>query len=390
MTETIFYESTDILEFQATVLNCRRAGDAYLLELDRTAFFPEQGGQYADRGTLTCPDKTVLEVLDVSINEGIILHRTAQAVAPGTIVYGSVDGADRFDKMQQHTGEHIVSGIIHRIHGLNNVGFHLGPDHVTMDYDGYLAPEELSQVEMLANEAVWQNLPVQILYPSDEELSSMSYRSKIEIEGRVRIVSIPGIDVCACCAPHTKTTGEIGLIRIADSERYKGGVRITLLCGRRALQADKFAWELASKASKHLSVKPEGVLRAIAHLQEVQQNLTVALNNTRRRLLDTRLNTLDPGSSPHLIFEDELDNRIMQNAVNTMMERFDGYCAVFSFSGSEEYRFVAGSRNLDCRELAAGLRTVLKAKGGGSARMIQGTIPAAEQEIKEYFMQMNA
>ena len=173
---------------------------------------------------------------DVQEIDGKIIHYTDGPLVEGTEVEGCIDWTERFSKMQQHTGEHIVSGLIHKIYGYHNVGFHLGTDSVTLDFNGVVPKEKLHEIEQLANEAVAKNLPVQVLYPTDEELSKISYRSKIEIEGQVRIVVIDGYDVCACCAPHVKQTGEIGLIKLVGMQNYKGGVRISMLCGFRALE----------------------------------------------------------------------------------------------------------------------------------------------------------
>ena len=208
-TVKLFYQDSHLKEFEAQVVSSRECGDCFETELDRTAFFPEGGGQYADTGTIGG-----VRVLDVQEKDGRVLHITDAPLIPGEKVTGRIDWAERFMKMQQHTGEHIVSGLVHARFGYNNVGFHLGREDCTMDFDGEITPEELREIEKKANRAVWENLEVQVLYPSEEELAEIDYRSKIEIEGKVRIVVIPGYDVCACCAPHVKRTGEIGLIKL--------------------------------------------------------------------------------------------------------------------------------------------------------------------------------
>ncbi len=210
------------------------------IALDGTVFYPEGGGQPADRGTLTLPDGTVLRVSDVHEQAGIIWHTVdvlPAAAAPGAAVAGCIDWDWRFDKMQQHTGEHILSGILHQMFGAENVGFHVGTEVVRMDTSVPISPEGLRQAELAANRIVWQDVPVLISYPTREELAALVYRSKKEIEGQVRIVTIPGADVCACCGTHTRTTGQVGQIKILASENYKGGVRLSVVCGARALAA---------------------------------------------------------------------------------------------------------------------------------------------------------
>ena len=211
MTDKLFYQDSHLNKFEAEVISCEPVeGEEgrYEIVLDQTAFFPEGGGQYADHGSLGGA-----EVLDVQERDGRVFHITDHPLEPGMQVEGRLDWEERFMKMQQHTGEHIVSGLVHGRFGYNNVGFHLGSEDCTMDFSGEITREELREIEVEANRAVWKNLEVQVLYPSPEEAGKMEYRSKIEIEGQIRIVVIPGYDVCACCAPHVKRTGEIGMIK---------------------------------------------------------------------------------------------------------------------------------------------------------------------------------
>ena len=290
MTEKLFYKDSHLSKFDAEVLSCVRAkrqqvkdsfgrldgkaGEYYEIELDRTAFFPEGGGQYADTGVLymadddTCGlDETArkkVQVLDVRERNGRIFHITDGFIEAKTAVKGSIDWEERFMKMQQHTGEHIVSGLIHAAYGYNNVGFHLGSEDCTMDFDGEITEEELRRIEAEANKAVWKNLKVFTHYPKKEELSQIEYRSKIEIEGQVRIIEIPGYDCCACCAPHVTYTGEIGLIKLGQAQRYKGGVRITMLCGVRAFSDYVRKEAQAKEISRLLCAKENEIADAVS------------------------------------------------------------------------------------------------------------------------------
>ena len=221
MTEKLYYQDSYLSEFEAEVLSCVPKGNKYEVVLSRTAFFPEGGGQTADTGVLVSGQQRI-QVLDVQEKDGVVLHETDGLLEAGAVVQGELNFQERFLKMQEHTGEHIISGIVHRRFGYQNVGFHLGKEEVTMDYDGPLTEEELRQIEYEANRAVAENIPIVILEPSKEELPHIFYRSKMEIEGQVRIVQIPGYDSCACCAPHVKTTGSVGMIKITGAIRYKG------------------------------------------------------------------------------------------------------------------------------------------------------------------------
>ena len=231
-TRKIYYEDVHQTDFTAVVTECVPAKEEgyYLIVLDASAFFPEEGGQSADKGTLNGQ-----EVLDVSIKQGILYHKMTCELPTGTEVTGHVDWNRRFDFMQQHSGEHMISGLLHSHFGLENVGFHLSDREVTLDMNGEVSLEQLRLIEQEANAYVWKNLPVNISWPTAEKLVNLNYRSKLALTENVRIVEIPGVDLCACCAPHVDTTGQIGLIKIVNVQSHRGGVRINILCGGRAL-----------------------------------------------------------------------------------------------------------------------------------------------------------
>ena len=287
MTEKLFYRDSHLREFTAVVTACRPCAkdgeggcaELYEVELDRTAFFPEGGGQYSDKGVLGG-----VRVADVQEKDAHIFHITEAPLEPGAQVKGEIDWEERFMKMQQHTGEHIVSGLVHGRFGYNNVGFHLGSEDCTMDFDGELSAEEILEIEQEANRAVWKNLEVQVLYPSEDELEKIDYRSKIEIEGQVRIVVIPGYDVCACCAPHVERTGEIGVIKLTNVQRYKGGARVTMLCGIRALQDYERKQQEAGKISAMLCARENEIGEAVARLWEERSYLKNEIADRERKL----------------------------------------------------------------------------------------------------------
>ena len=305
MTEKLFYQDSHLAEFEAKVLSCMpvtpdilpgRSG-GYAAELDRTAFFPEGGGQYADTGVLGG-----VRVTDVQEKDGRILHLLERPLEPGSCVKGCIDWEERFMKMQQHSGEHIVSGLVHSTFGYDNVGFHLGSEDCTMDFNGELTKEQLVQIEQEANRAVWKNLEIQTLYPSKEELAGMEYRSKIEIEGQVRIIVVPGYDVCACCAPHVSHTGEIGLIKLTHVQRYKGGARVTMLCGGRALQDYETKQEQAGQISALLCAKENEIAEAVRHLRDEADSLKYELGEKEKKLIAAKAEMIPKDGGPVCVY----------------------------------------------------------------------------------------
>lgn len=377
----LFYENLNITDFTATVVSCEPTEDGkqYRILLDATAFFPEEGGQSADKGTLN-----ELPVLDVQIKNDLIYHYLSEPIEPGTTVTGHVDWEQRFDFMQQHSGEHIVSGLVHGRFGYNNVGFHLSVNEVTLDFDGELTPAQVREIELRANEIVYQNLPVEISYPSKEELNNLSYRSKIEIDGQVRIVTIPGVDVCACCAPHVAQTGAIGIIKITNCQSHRGGVRLNILCGKRALEDYNKKQDSVSAVSVALSAKQDLIADAVLKVKEDMLRQQERINTLQAQLLALNVSTLPAPSEAEnaILFVDRMDTIAIRNTVNELVERYNGFCAVFSGDEENAYQFIVGSKTKDCKELAQTFRNELGAKCGGNTPMIQGSMTATKERIK--------
>lgn len=388
MTEKIYDANPHTLDFTATVLSCKKEekSEQYAVVLDRTAFFPEEGGQGPDKGFLNSQP-----VLFVSIDKkNTITHLLPCPFPEGSTVTGHVDWAQRFDYMQQHTGEHILSGLVHKHFGYNNVGFHLGTEETTLDFDGSLTAEDIRRIEKLANEAVTANLPVNISFPSKEALAALTYRSKIALTDSVRIVEIPGIDICACCAPHVEKTGEIGMIKITDFQTHRGGVRITILCGSRALLHYTQKQDAVTAVSTLLSAKPDLIAEAVSRLKEENQSQKKRINELQAKLLECRLSSLPaPEVSPHaVLFEDNLDTKAMRNAVNTLAAAYAGYSGIFAGNDTDGYQFIIGSEKADCTQAAALLREKLHAKCGGSPAMIQGSVAALQKQIAEVLLSL--
>lgn len=375
----LFDEDSETVQFEAVVLSCEEDGEYYRVVLNQTAFFPEGGGQGSDIGTLG--DIAVEKVIE---EDQVIYHLTREAIWEGETVSGLVDWKNRFETMQQHTGEHIVSGIVHDRFGYNNVGFHLSHDYTTMDYDGPLNQQQIDKIEQLANEAVAKDIPVKAWYPSPEELEEIDYRSKKEIEGAVRIVKIPGYDICACCAPHVKRTGQIGLIRIKSWMHYKGGVRLTLLCGFRALADYRALSGAVGRICTLLSAKQENAAEAVERIY--QEGLQSRQENglLKQEILHHAAAALPAGDNV-CFFHPYLDGKNMHRIFNELIEDHAGLCGCFAGSDEEGYRYVLGSKTADARKAGAAMNEVLHGNGGGSAQMVQGKLACTRQEIEDYF-----
>ncbi len=411
MTEKLFYQNSHMQTFHAKVVECIPDGEQYHVILDRTVFFPEGGGQYADTGWLemrpqfpaepeTVTDESFtsadeissnmggqdisekIRVVDVQESDEKIRHITNIPVPVGCLVSGTIDWPERFMKMQQHTGEHIVSGLVHRIFGYDNVGFHLGSEDCTMDFNGEITREELREIEYKANEAVVKNLEIQVSYPTKEELLALDYRSKIGIEGQVRIVTVPGYDVCACCAPHVDRTGEIGMVKLTNVQRYKGGVRVTMLCGFRAL-ADYGKKSVSVKQiCAALCAKEDETAQAVDYLKEECGQLKLRLAQQQKEMLKYKARETDGQGDAACLFEPELEGESPRLLMNLVLERGHALCAVFCGSTEEGYRYVIGSKSLDMRKLSKEMNTAFSGRGGGKPEMAQGALKGAEEEIK--------
>ena len=384
MTEKLFYQDSRIRKFTARVESCRETEkNQYEVVLDRTAFFPEEGGQYADSGKLFQGEQEI-PVLDVQEKNGILIHYTEKALQEGTEITGEIDYEERFSKMQQHTGEHIVSGIVHRRFGYNNVGFHLGNEEVTMDFDGMLTMEQIREIEREANEAVAANVEIQVLYPTKEELKDIAYRSKMEIEGQVRIVRIPGWDTCACCAPHVTATGEIGIIKLTGAIKYKGGMRVSMLCGFRALEDYNRKEESVIAISRKLSAKPETIVEAVERLEKEIQAGKEKIIRLQEQYIKGILAGVKPEDTCVLLFEEELDPAAMRSFVNDAMEITTGICGVFIGNEEEGYRYVLGSKEQNINAIAKEMNQAFNGRGGGKPPMVQGSLKAAKENIEEF------
>ena len=375
MTEKLFDTDPYNTDFIARVTE---VADDYII-LDRTLFFPEEGGQTCDRGTISFDGRDI--ALDsVSVSGDDILHHikgASRIFSTGDMIKGHIDWAHRFDNMQNHTGEHIFSGIIHSRKGYDNVGFSLTETTCQMDYNGPLTDQEISEAELYANQIIWQNLPVECRYPSACELKDMDYRSKKELSGPIRIVTIPSVDVCACCAPHVGFTSEVGILKVISHMNYKGGSRLYIACGKRAYLDYTRSFDSLTRIGHMFSTGRSEAAGAVERLCSKNRQLSSQLNEA----LSAELKRQISSSSDNVIFTSVTDRNILTDAFNLLKESRSGTCYIFSRKSDNEYSFLAGGTDIDARTLLPPLKAI-GARGGGKALMIQGSVCKDAEAIR--------
>ena len=382
MTERLYYEDSHLFDFTATVLKCERDGEIWKTVLDRTAFFPEGGGQPGDQGTLGG-----VRVVDTHEKNGEVIHFCEAPLPEWEAVSGAVDRELRLGRMQNHSGEHIFSGTAHRLFGCSNVGFHMGEDGMTLDFDCEMDAEQVRRIETLANEAVRENLPVKVWYPTPEELKALEYRSKKELEGAVRIVEIPGVDRCACCAPHVYRTGEIGMIKVLSFERHRGGVRLNLVCGMQALEDYRTRQQSVAEISALLSAKRDEVTAAVQRILQEKEAMKEKNAALAMELIRFKAEQEAETDGSICLFEAIPDEIAMRELTNLLMEKCGGLAAVF-FPGEEgAFRYIIGSRTRDLRKEAKAINAGIGGRGGGRPEMIQGSARESEETIRRFILQ---
>lgn len=377
----LFYRDEYAREFDAEVISCQKGKKGYEVVLSDTAFYPEGGGQPADRGTLG-----QVNVLDVKRRNGEILHITDAPLEPGMTVHGVLDWERRFDHMQQHSGEHILSGVVHAQFGYDNVGFHMNDEVVTVDFNGPITWEEAMELEDKVNAYIWTDAESRELYPSEEELKAMDYRSKIELKGKVRLVEYPGADLCACCGTHVAHTGEIGLMKILSVSRHKDGVRMEMLFGGRAMKDYDRKHLLNTEFSCRLSAKPyetgEGLQRVLDEMNAMKFRMQ-AMNERYYAMRATSI----PVGEPVIFFNEPgmsmveirkfCDYLISTGKVKTAM--------IISPKDKESVNYVMGSADLNMRDVGKLLNEELHGRGGGRPEMVQGSFQAEAEAVEQAF-----
>ncbi|MBQ6858165.1 MAG: alanyl-tRNA editing protein [Clostridia bacterium] len=372
MTIRLYNQDSELLAFSACVTGCREKDGKYLITLDRTAFFPEGGGQGADHGTLGG-----VQVIDCHEVNGEVVHTTDGPLEPGSEVEGRVDAQRRLDMMQQHSGEHIFSGIVCRLFGYDNVGFHIGSEAVTMDFSGPLTQEDIARVERLANAVVWQNVEITTLLPDAQSLAAMEYRSKKALEGEVRIVQIPGADICACCGTHVKRTGSIGQIKVIGWQKYKSGVRVSILCGRRALEEENVLMEQARRSSVAMSCRQHEIAGSVERLLAERDHLRAQTDALGMRIFDM-LSAQEQANAVRMVACDVLSPGAVRKVAGHLAA--GARLALVLVPREDGWNFAMSSQTEDVRPMTKALCAAFGGKGGGPKDMTQGVLAGGTQE----------
>lgn len=378
-TRKLYYEDPHMDRFSATVLSCQAVKQGFEILLDATAFYPEGGGQAADTGTLGG-----VRVLDTREREESVVHLCDGALEVGAMAEGILDYEARFIRMQQHSGEHIVSGIVSRRYGYHNVGFHMGSGIITIDFDGVIPVEDLPDIEAEANSAVWKNLPVKCWVPSPEELPTVTYRAKRVLPWPVRIVQIPGFDSCACCGTHVKATGEIGIIKLFSAMGFRGGTRMEMSCGIRALEILNHAYEQNRLVSQAFSAKISETGAAAQRMNEVLAQQKYRLVGLEKQIF-AGIAASYAGQGDVVHFEGDLDNTAVRELADAIADTCGGMAAVFSGSDETGYAFCLVTREGDLRSFCKDMTKALNGRGGGKPQFQQGRVQAKKADIRGFF-----
>ncbi len=380
MDQQLYYQPGPVLEFGAEVTACRQTEKGWQTVLSRTAFYPEGGGQPGDRGVLLCGDREI-PVEDVREKDGEIIHLTAEALKEGAAVRGKVDAGRRRDLTQQHSGEHILSGLICRAFSCDNVGFHISDDYVTIDYNVPISREQLIPLEQEANRLIRADLPVNICFPAPEELETLQYRSKKALTGSVRIVEFPGADICACCGTHVARTGEIGLIKVIRADAHRGGVRILMASGKRAYDYAAAVAEENRKISVLLAAEPLETASAAEHLKEECRRKQEKLAALEQRFIAAKCSPL-VGAGNVLLVEKGLDTEEARRLQSAVMDVCGGLAGVVSET-ERGCSYVIGNPGGGLRAAAKALNAALAGRGGGSDSFVQGFLQAGADAAAE-------
>jgi alanyl-tRNA synthetase len=375
----LYYEDSHLDRFTARVTDCREAEKGFLVTLDATAFYPEGGGQACDLGKLGDAN-----VLDVQERDEAVVHLCDRPLDVGAEVTGIIDWQRRFDLMQQHTGEHMVSGVIHKRYGWHNVGFHMGSEVITIDFDGIIPAEDLPAIEAEVNAGIWADLPVRCWYPSPEELPSVGYRTKKQLPWPVRIVEIPGFDKCACCGVHTERTGQVGLVKLFTSIGCRGGSRLEMACGKRAMEMLNQAFDQNRQVSQAFSAQITGTGEAARRMNETLEREKLRYAALQKKLFRFVAESYVNRSNV-LHFEEGLDSVQIRELADAIAETCGGFAAVFSGSEESGYGYAIVTRSGDLRPLGKAMTTALNGRGGGKPIFQQGRVMGDKSRIEAFF-----
>lgn len=370
--------------FTSKVLRCEENKDSFFeIELENTAFYPEGGGQPWDLGLLS--EEPVLEVRK---RGDAILHIVKNPLPLGENVTGVIDWTRRFDFMQQHSGEHIVSGLAHSLYGCDNVGFHMGKDFVTIDFNKELSPEQLKELESKANDYIWENHPIKITYPTEVELKTLDYRSKKELSGEVRVVSFPDADCCACCGTHVNTSGQVGFVVLLSWEKFREGVRIELLCGNRALTYLSKIKDENSKISQLLSAKVLETSSSVARMQKEKEVLSQEKTSLEKKYIKL-LAEKYVNQENVTVFLEDFDSSSLTMTATEISKNISGTAFCFTSGGDGTFRYAFASKEGDVRVFSNKMKEIFQGRGGGKEHLVQGSLSATKEDLSAYFSSIN-
>ena len=378
-TEKLYYTDPFITEFPATVLSCEAGKNGFQVVLDRTAFYPEGGGQPADHGVIGG-----VNVTDVHEKDGVIFHTCDKTVEIGQTVTGRIDWARRFDHMQQHSGEHIISGILCHDYHCDNVGFHLGADMVTIDYNADISWEQALDAERKANEVIWADREVEIDYPSPEELAALDYRSKKELTGKVRIVTFPEADCCACCGTHVFRAGQVGLIKVLSCQKFREGVRMEILCGKRALDYLGRTYDQAKAIGQQLSVKPQDTLAAVERLEAELSAAKLRMAHLEETVFES-IAKENEDRGDVVLFQPPMKGDSVRKLADSVAKRCGGLAAVFAGENGQYAYSLVRADGADIAPLVKELNKALNGRGGGRGGFAQGSVQTDRAAIEVFF-----
>lgn len=378
-TERLYYSDSYIKEFEATVISCENAEKGYKVVLDKTAFFPEGGGQQSDTGFIGDA-----RVTDVQENEDVIYHYVDKELTVSDKYTCKINWEQRFLRMQSHSGEHIVSGVVHSLFGYDNVGFHMEEDYVTVDFSGELTREQLDEVEEKTNRYIYDNIEIECFFPDENEIESLDYRSKLDLKDGVRLVRIGEADLCACCAPHVKRTGEIGVVKILDFMRHRGGVRIVMKSGLKALYDYREKYTSVYDVSVMLSSKQHEIASYVEKKIKENETLHRSFNDFKMQIAENDKENLCFVGDVALFITSFYDSDMMRELANYGMTQKE-ICVILSGNEENGFSYVAGSLNFDLMKFAKNFNTALNGRGGGRGTMIQGKVTAKKDDILNYF-----
>ena len=378
-TEKLYYQDPFLRKFTAAVLSCEEAKGSYKVVLDRTAFYPEGGGQPADHGVLGDA-----AVTDVHEKNSVVFHTCDKSLEIGQTVTGSIDWSRRFDHMQQHSGEHIISGILCSDYHCDNVGFHLGADIVTIDYNADISWEQALDAERKANEVIWADRAVEIGYPSPAELSALEYRSKKELTGKVRIVTFPAADCCACCGTHVLRAGQVGLVKVLSCQKFREGVRLEIVCGRRALKYLSAVYDQDRAVAQRLSVKPQNTFAAVERL-EAELSAAKFRQAQLEEQVFAAISAEYAGKGDVLLFQPAMKSDSVRKLADTVAHCCGGLAAVFAGEDGHYAYALVRADGADISTLIKELNHSLNGRGGGRNGFAQGSVQAQGSAVRRFF-----